>query len=627
MGKIVILDDTMVNMIAAGEVIERPGSVVKELMENSIDSGADRIVVQIEDGGRKAITIIDNGCGIASDDLSLAVMPHATSKIRSVDDLHRIQTMGFRGEALASIAAIALVSITSRTTDSIEGTRLEIDCGQTQPIRPCATDVGTRIDVRDLFYKLPARRKFLRTANTEMSHITETFTRIALAHCGIELTLEHNGRTIYHLTGAQPLRQRIAGLFSQAVADDLLETHAEERGMKVTAWMGTPAGARGTQNLQYVFLNRRFIRDKFISHAIREAYRGLIEPSKFPVVFLFLEMGTDEFDVNVHPTKIEVRFQNSNLVHSQVLGVLREKLLGSNLDVTARLSFEKAALTADMPEPTADLARKERIARAMADFFRSQPQTSQPHFSFSESSGKSSSTSKPSPLPEIPARADSAVISGISDEPKQMKSDLDDGLSSPFNSLIQGRYLQIHNSYIVTQTDEGFVIIDQHALHERILYEELCRKITEGPLPSQRLLIPETLDVTDSQLEAIRENSELLNQMGLELEPFGPRTIAIQSFPVLPAKVKAVEFVQDMLDRLADDSLRVDPQRLLHEILEMAACKAAVKAGQSLSQQEIEQLLADRDAVQRASRCPHGRPTTIRFTLSELEKQFKRTGF
>jgi DNA mismatch repair protein MutL len=374
-------------------------------------------------------------------------------------------------------------------------------------------------------------------------------------------------------------------------------------------------------------LNRRFIRDKFISHAIREAYRGLIEPNKYPVVFLFLEMGTDEFDVNVHPTKIEVRFQNSNLVHSQVLGVLREKLLGSNLDVTARLPIEKAALTADMPEPTADLARKERIARAMADFFRSQPQTSQPHFSFSESSGKSPSLSKPSPLPEIPTRTESALRTSISGEPPKIKSDQADGLSISFGNLGQGRYLQIHNSYIVTQTEEGFVIIDQHALHERILYEDLCRKISEGPLPSQRLLIPETLDVTDSQLEAIRENRELLNQMGLELESFGPRTIAIQSFPVLPAKVKAAEFVQDMLDRLVDDSLRVDPQRLLHEILEMAACKAAVKAGQFLSQQEIEQLLADRDAVQRASRCPHGRPTTIRFSLSELEKQFKRTGF
>ena len=243
MGKIVVLDDTMVNMIAAGEVIERPGSVVKELMENSIDSGADRITVRVEDGGRKSIAVIDNGCGIEPDDLPRAVMPHATSKLRTVEDLHQIRTMGFRGEALASIAAVAAVSIVSRPADSISAARLDIDCGRAEPVRPCSGDVGTTIEVRDLFYKLPARRKFLRTANTEIGHITEHFTRIALAHGNIDLTLEHNGRTIYHLTGGQGLRQRIAGLFSQPVADDLLEAGGAERGMTISAMIGTPAGA------------------------------------------------------------------------------------------------------------------------------------------------------------------------------------------------------------------------------------------------------------------------------------------------------------------------------------------------------------------------------------------------
>ncbi|NLH17279.1 MAG: DNA mismatch repair endonuclease MutL [Phycisphaerae bacterium] len=623
MGKIVVLDDTMVNMIAAGEVIERPASVVKELIENSIDAGADRILVRIEDGGRKSISVIDNGTGIDPDDLPRAVMPHATSKLHTIEDLHRIRTMGFRGEALASIAAVAAVSIVSRPADSISASRLDIDCGSVESVRPCSGSVGTTIEVRDLFYKLPARRKFLRTANTEIGHITEQFTRIALAHSEIDLTLEHNGRTLYHLTGGQGLRQRIAELFSRPVADDLLEAAGCERGMTISAMIGTPAGARGAGNLQYVFLNRRFIRDKFISHALREAYRGIIEPSKYPVAFLFLEMPTEEFDVNVHPTKIEVRFQNSNLVHSQVLAVLREKLLGTNLDVPARLPTPRAELPSESTEPAGDLVRKERIARAMAEFFQSHKPSTQPRLQFPDAQ----------PIHPSPSAAGSGIDRNF-DRPTTGSSLVSEAApgktqTSPdsFPDLLTGRYLQIHNSYIVTQSQEGFVIIDQHALHERILYEQFCRRISEGPLPSQRLLIPETLDVSDTQLEAIRENADLLEQLGIELEPFGPRTLAIQSFPILASQLCAADFVRDLLDRLTDDALRVDRERLLHEILDMAACKAAIKAGQPLSPQEIEQLLADRDTVQRASRCPHGRPTTIRFTLGELEKQFKRTGF
>jgi DNA mismatch repair protein MutL len=630
MGKIVVLDDTMVNMIAAGEVIERPASVVKELMENALDAGATRILVRIEDGGRKSIAVIDNGVGIEPDDLPLAVMPHATSKLRTVEDLHTIRTMGFRGEALASIAAVAAVSIVSRTAESISASRLEIDCGRADTVCPCAGPVGTTIEVRDLFYKLPARRKFLRTANTEVGHISEQFTRIALAHTNIDLTLEHNGRTLYHLAGGQGLRQRIASLFSQPVADDLLDATGNERGMTITAMIGTPAGSRGTGNLQYVFLNRRFIRDKFISHALREAYRGLIEPNKYPVAFLFLDMPAEEFDVNVHPTKIEVRFQNGNLVHSQVLAVLREKLLGTNLDVPARLPAQRAELTSETAEPAGDPARKDRIARAMAEFFQSHKPSSQPHLQFTETHSirQPEATSAVTPdstglgysISDFHVQQASPPAQESDDQPS--KRPVDDAAD-----LLSGRCIQLHNSYIVSQTRDGFVIIDQHALHERIIYEQLCRKISEGSLPSQRLLIPEPLEVTDSQLEAVRENADLLERLGIELEPFGPRTLAIQSFPVLAEQLKPAEFVRDLLDRLTDDALRVDRERLLHEILDMAACKAAIKAGQPLTPQEIDQLLADRDAVQRASRCPHGRPTTIRFTLAELEKQFKRTGF
>ena len=360
MGRIVVLDQNMVNMIAAGEVIERPASVVKELVENSIDAGATKITIAVEDGGRKLISVTDNGCGMDAEDLVSAFEPHATSKIKTSDDLRAISTLGFRGEALASIASIAQVKAVSRTADELSGNCLEIDCGDKAGLTPCSADVGTTIQVRDIFYKLPARRKFLKSANTEMTHIAEQFIRIALANTTIELTLTHNGKEQYRLSAEQGLRARIAELFSQEVADNLLETEIDEKGLHIAALLGKPAIATTSNRLQYIFINGRFIRDKFISHAIKEAYRGAIDPSRFPAAFIFIRMPYEDYDVNVHPTKIEVRFYNANLVHSQILACLREKLLATDLDTLA-----------SVPQQSAPPMRRDgRIAEAMEEFFK-----------------------------------------------------------------------------------------------------------------------------------------------------------------------------------------------------------------------------------------------------------------
>jgi len=603
MGKIVVLDENMVNMIAAGEVVERPASVVKELLENSIDAGASKVVVRIEDGGRKLISVVDDGVGMDADDLSRAFEPHATSKIKVAGDLLSISTMGFRGEALASIAAVSRVDVVSRVADSIEANRMTIDCGDKEEVAPCSGDYGTIIEVRNLFYKMPARRKFLRTANTEMTHIIEHFTRIALAHCRLDMTLIHNNRQLYRLVGGTELRDQIRQLLSGTIADDLIETQSEEKGIKVFALLGRPSQARANNKFQYVFLNSRYIRDKFIGHAIKEAYRGLIEPNKFPMVFLFLELATDAYDVNVHPTKIEVRFDNANLVHSQVLAVLREKLLSMNLDVDAQLPASAVTLAGESAVDGSDEARRQRIAEAMADFFKQHKPvaSSQQHLGFSGSAGTKTDYKS------------TALASGQVSE-RTLTID-----------AMPKKFLQLHNSYVVTQTDDGFIIIDQHALHERIIYEDLCRKVSQGNLESQRLLMPETFEITDAQAETIKTNSQLLEKMGIELEPFGPKTMAIQSFPSMLAKVNRLEFVQDLLDMLVDKATSLDAERLLHEVLDMTSCKAAIKAGQVLSEEEMAQLLADKETVERAGRCPHGRPTTIKFSLDELEKQFKRT--
>jgi DNA mismatch repair protein MutL len=595
MGQIKVLDQNMINMIAAGEVIERPASVVKELVENSIDAGATKIIISVEDGGRKLISVTDNGYGMDAEDLAKAFESHTTSKIKTSKDLQSISTLGFRGEALASIASVAQIKAVSKTKDALTGNCIEIDCGNKLAVSPCSTDCGTTIQVRDIFYKLPARRKFLRTANTEMEHITEQFTRVALANDDLDMVLHHNGRELYRLPGKQGVRQRIAELLSPEFGENLIETESSEKDLRIFALLGKPAISRTNNKLQYVFLNGRFIRDKFISHAIKEAYRGCIEPNRFPVVFLFIQIPYENYDVNVHPTKIEVRFYNTNLIHSQVLGALREKLLGTNLQTQAKLPVSKVIGNGSF----AAHHRSQEITDAMAEFFKKHsPVQTQQQFDLPQ---------KKHFVPLHPPAGQTAESQTV-----------------PYLQAGKG-FLQIHDSFIVAEADDGFIIVDQHALHERIMYEDLCGRIRENNLESQKLLIPESFQLTDIQADALDANKELLEKLGIELAPFGPKTYAVQAFPTLLAKVTPLDFVQDLIDLLTDKGLGLDAEELLDEVLSMAACKAAIKAGAKLTDNEIEQLLADKERIERASRCPHGRPTVIKFTLAELEKQFKRT--
>jgi DNA mismatch repair protein MutL len=424
-----------------------------------------------------------------------------------------------------------------------------------------------------------------------MGHISEQFTRIPLANDGLDLTLTHNGRELHRLLSGQGLCQRITELFpglSIRTSEDLIEAASNEKGLSILALLGKPGISRTNNRFQYVFLNGRFIRDKFISHAIKEAYRGLMEPNRFPVVFLFIQMPHEDYDVNVHPTKIEVRFYNANLVHSQVLGALREKLLGTDLQTQAKLPEIPRA---GGNSPRSDLKRDQRIADAMAEFFNKHrsPQTQQ--------------QIKFQPAPRGGSRA-------VSHE-SPMRQDR--------------KFIQIHDSFIVAQTDEGFVIVDQHALHEQIIYEDLCRRVRQSKLESQKLLMPESFKLDTSEAEALQSNTELIEKLGIELVPFGPGTMAVQAFPTLLSDIQPLDFVQDLVDLLEHKEVGLDAETLLDEILDMAACKAAIKAGQKLSDSEIERLLADRQDAESASRCPHGRPTTITFSLADLEKQFKRT--
>jgi len=605
MGQIKVLDRNMVNMIAAGEVIERPASVVKELTENSLDAGAARITVSVEDGGRKSITVTDNGEGVSADDLANAFESHSTSKIKAAKDLAEISSLGFRGEALASIASVARVKAVTRQKDSAQAAKVEIDCGERSPVAPCSGDYGTTVTVSDIFYKIPARRKFLRTANTEMGHITEQFIRIALPREGVDMTLEHNGRQRFRIHSDYSCTQRIKTFFGEEIAGKLMAAQRNQDSLSsltrpsdklaIYALIGKPELSRTSGKYQYVFLNGRFIRDKFISHAVREAYRSIIEPGRYPVLFLFITLPFKEYDVNVHPTKMEVRFYNSNLVHSEVLSCLREKLLASDLNPAADFSGvggEKKGF--------------DEVTQAIQDFFdKYKTSSSQRGFNFS-----SLKSSPHKPGVEVPFKTPSPDGEVFERQDYSRLSE-------------QQGFIQIHDSYIVLQREDGFEVIDQHALHERIIYEKLRRRVSEGRLESQKLLVPETVMVSDIQSSLIEQFADLFEKLGIEIVSFGPDTCAVQSFPSLLSSAPVGEFVADLLGILEEKGTTGD--NLLDDILNMAACKAAVKAGDSLTEQEIQGLLDERKKLELPERCPHGRPTTIKFTLKELEKQFKRT--
>ena len=638
MPQINVLPDLLVNKIAAGEVIERPASVIKELAENSLDAGAKRIEVAVEQGGAKLIRIVDDGAGMDAEDLARCILPHATSKLRTEDDLFAIRTMGFRGEALASVGAVAQLRIVSRQAASDAAHEIRVAGDRIEPVTLAAGPPGTTVEVRELFFNVPARQKFLRTAQTEMGHVTEQVARIALAHTAIEFRLTHNGREVYHLRPASDMRSRIADLYGADLANTLLAFDRDERGLKITGYAGLPADARSSAKWQYIFLNGRYIRDRFVSHAVREAYRGLMEPSRYPVFFVRMEVDPAGVDVNVHPTKSEVRWRDSNVVYSQVLSSLRDRFLSADLTPAYRpgpAAFASGSggggTTDGEPDTEAEALRRQRIRESMADFFKRQ----------SPGSPATSPEARPpwptsGPRPDRPPGAGQFTMPadpGLWPPPGGYTQPASPPLSHEWADVhgVEGTLpayrntIQVHDAFLVAETDDGLTIIDQHALHERVLYEQFSRQIARGPLESQRLLLSETVDVTPDEVALLDTHGELFGQLGFELSAYGPSTIAVHATPSLLKPDRVSEFLRDAFGRLADRDAPASAELLLDALISMMACKAAVKAGDPLSSQEIEALMAKRDLVERSSNCPHGRPTSLNLSLADLEKQFKRT--
>ena len=717
---------SMINKIAAGEVIERPASVVKELVENSIDAGATRIDVVVDKGGIERIRIVDNGCGIEPDQLPLALASHATSKIEDANDLFRILTFGFRGEAMASIAEISQMVVRSRPHDRTEGAEIRSDGGAISLVGPCGHPPGTTIEIRNLFFNTPVRRKYLRSNQTELGHVTETFVRLALPHPEIHFTLRHNDRVIHDLPPTADGVDRIAKLFGREIANGLIAVASRRDGFAVSGHVAHPNHSRSNNRLQYIFLNHRHIRDRALQHALTEAYRGLLTIGRFPIAFLHVEIPPDQVDVNVHPTKMEVRFLDANKVYGHFLGAIRERFLSADLKsrptlestdsqnaghvgiapgqpagqitqrggkpedgedelpfggghaVTVQPNDIKPATQGGIDPNDPRLAMADQTAEELRQQVVSWANTipkqatvtsdATDHANDQASDKTNGGKFRLSRFAGMTGKSGDAVSSEQSDhvrdcgQPRyrpsarlelqlhELNSELQtlagqvdcpskrcgqsSGSVSPTMTPEQIRcsekvdhlapVIQIQNRYLVTETEDGLAIIDQHALHERVLYEKLKHRMASGTVESQRLLVPKPVDMPPNEAACVLENRKLLAQLGFLVDHFGGNTILINGYPAVFPDSDPVELLQSLLEPLLLGGKKPDSNDLLDAMMHQMACKAAVKAGDRLRPEAMAELLnLAREEIQ-SHHCPHGRPSTLVFTCTELDRMFKR---
>ena len=607
MGVIHELSELVANKIAAGEVIERPASVIKELVENSIDASATRIEIQLEEGGKKLIRVTDDGVGMDEADVVMAFRPHATSKICSSDDLFFITTLGFRGEALASIGSVARVELVSRLRGTPSANAIEANGGRVSEPKAAGAPEGTTMEVRNLFFNTPARQKFLRTPKTELGHVMDVVTRIALPHEHIHFVVSNEGKPILNAPPATERRNRLAAFFGADLARDLLAVDGGEGPLRVEGFAAPPGQSRATSATQFLFLNRRYVRDRALSSAIREAYQGLLQPGRCPVLFLFLQSDPREVDFNVHPTKIEVRFRQARRVYIAVLQALRAALAAADLAPALR--------PADHVPASWDQAR-----RAVMGSPAGSPQ---PFPTRREG--------QPAP-PGLPFEGPPDHLEDARTIPRALRQE---PLPDPFAAAGPSPFFQIHNAYVIEETPDGFRVTDQHALHERILYEELLRRSAEAGVESQRLLMPEVVHRSAREAAIAADILGPLRALGVQAEEFGDKTLAVHAIPRLLGAVDVSQLLHDLLAELAEgppgdaaapgDEARSPVELQRRRLIRALACKGAIKAGQRLRPSEIEALLARRAALgTEAETCPHGRPTSLLFSLADMERQLKR---
>jgi DNA mismatch repair protein MutL len=567
MSAIQVLPDLLVSQIAAGEVVERPASVLKELIENSVDAGARAITVTLDEGGMRRVQVEDDGEGIAREDLPLALARHATSKIRSLGDLEGVATMGFRGEALASIASVSRVSIASRTGRAPHGAAITAEGAQLGEVSPAARAQGTTVSVADLYFNTPARRKFLRTEATELGHCDEAFRRVALARCDVAFTLKHNGRVSRHLR-AQALAERAVQLLGEELVAASVPIEARSGGLALSGLAGLPQAAKPRADAQYFFVNGRFVRDRVLAHAVREAYAQLLHGERQPAYVLFLELDPRAVDVNVHPAKTEVRFRDSRAVHQFVKHALERAL---------------SPTAAEAPVAYASVSQGNAIQSSFG--------LAQPVAAYSAFMGSALA-------PALPQA----------------------GKAPPLGYALA----QLHGVYILAQNEAGLVLVDMHAAHERIVMEKLKRNLDAGAVQRQALLVPAVLSAEALDIATAEENREVLERLGLELAVSGPNELSVRAAPAALAAGDIPALTRDVLREIREFGGSEALSARQNELLATMACHAAVRANRALTVAEMNALLREMEETERSGSCNHGRPTWYQLTLADLDRLFLR---
>ncbi|GHS82892.1 DNA mismatch repair protein MutL [Pseudomonas sp. PAGU 2196] len=625
--RIQLLSPRLANQIAAGEVVERPASVAKELLENSLDSGARRIDVEVEQGGVKLLRVRDDGGGISADDLPLALARHATSKIRELEDLEGVLSLGFRGEALASISSVARLTLTSRTANASEAWQVETEGRDMTPrVQPAAHPVGTSVEVRDLFFNTPARRKFLKAEKTEFDHLQEVIRRLALARFDVGFHLRHNGKSILSLHEAHDetaRARRVGAICGPGFMEQALPIDVERNGLRLWGWVGLPTFSRSQADLQYFFVNGRAVRDKLVAHAVRQAYRDVLFNGRHPTFVLFLELEPNGVDVNVHPTKHEVRFREGRSVHDFLYGTLHRALA----DVRPEDQLAAPAAAGDIVRPSGQQAGEfgPQGEMRLASPVLEQPRA--PQFSISNGGSGSGYQSQYSPRPSqpLPAAESQAVY-------REFYKPLSDGAAAP-SSLPESQgdipplgyaLAQLKGIYILAENAVGLVLVDMHAAHERIMYERLKVAMASEGLSGQPLLVPESLALSQREADCAEEHAQWFQRLGFELQRLGPETLAIRQIPALLKQAEANRLVQDVLADLMEYGTSDRIQAHLNELLGTMACHGAVRANRRLAIPEMNALLRDMENTERSGQCNHGRPTWTQMGLDDLDKLFLR---
>ena len=588
----------LVNQIAAGEVVERPAAVVKELLENSLDAGATKIVIDIEQGGTKLIRISDNGHGIHKDDLVLSLSPHATSKIRNIDDLEEVNSLGFRGEALPSIASVSHLQLTSCWQGGDETWQLTMNNSKASEIAPTANKPGTTIEVRDLFFNVPARRKFLRTEKTEFSHLDDIVKRISLSRFDIDISLRHNQRAVKALRAANTRveqEKRIADILGPAFIEQALHMDFDYEGLRLWGWVAEPTFSRSQADMQYFYVNGRMVKDRLITHAVRQAYSDVLFHGRHPAYVLFFECDPAMVDVNAHPGKHEVRFRQGRQIHDFLFRAIHKSLAEVNTSNTASHDYQHFSGSPSEP------------SRSNVSFPASQPpsQSAMP-FAVAEQRRAYTEFTKREGVPSVNATGDDT-----SNEAESMPP-------------LGFARAQLHGIYILAENAEGLVMVDMHAAHERITYERLKTAREGEGIQSQPLLVPLTIAVSNKEAQLVEDNAAVFNQLGFEVDRVADESIKLRQIPVTLSSSDVETLLRDVLSDLLTHGSSSRIEQEINEILSTMACHGSIRANRKLTIEEMNALLRDMEITERSGQCNHGRPTWIQLTIAELDKLFMR---